>query len=153
MATWTRPCCRGHMSLELDMAFKSPFHVIGLMRPWGLRSPPNLLGGDRNALRTRKTSQGTSWAQLAAKRCEAEGSINDASHFGPFREQPMGPRTFPWLVWRVLRCISVAQEPPGPHQADDVKWTFKCHVELQAHMPSTAGSGPGGHERELLPLF
>ena len=64
----------------------------------------------------------------------------------------------PRLVLRVLSALLSpptswgASEPPGPHQADDVKWTFKCQVELQAHMASTAGSGPGGHEREMLGL-
>ena len=34
--TLTRPHHIGRLSPELDMALKSAFHVIGLMRPWGL---------------------------------------------------------------------------------------------------------------------
>ena len=43
-AVCVRPHHIGRLSPELDLAFKSAFPVIGLVRPWGLLRPPTCWG-------------------------------------------------------------------------------------------------------------
>jgi hypothetical protein len=60
---------------------------------------------------------------------------------------------FSWLLCSLFFCLSFGPQSPGTHQADDRKWTFKCQVELQAHMAHMVGSGLSSPEREVHHRF